>query len=128
MTVNNDSRLLLFLGGERAIVIDIENVQNFLVRQIFAVILENFDVGAGRIVFAQARGELDAAVHLIVVTKKAAKETDHDIGRRVRIRIIRNGVYRRLLGRGDIEQKEESEDRARNSESQHGDTGMVSKV
>jgi hypothetical protein len=37
-------------------------------------------------------------------------------------------VYRRLLGRGDIEQKEESEDRARNSESQHGDTGMVSKV
>src|ERR1700685_959072 len=104
--------------------IGIQKAQNFLVRGIFAVILEDFHIGARRIVFAQARRQFHAAVHGIIMAEKAAKEADYDVRRRVR----RRRMHGRLLRQGGTKKKEESKYGARHSTSPHNDGAIVSKV
>src|SRR5580704_996310 len=82
VSIDNDPRASFFVGGKLAIMIGIERVQNGLVRFLAAVVFKRVDVRTGRVIPANARGKLHAAVHGIVVAHVSADKTDHnDFGR-----------------------------------------------
>lgn len=78
VAVDDDASVLFFVGREFAVVIDVEETQNFLMRSFAAMVFENFDVNLRRIFLAEALGELDAAVDGIGVADETADEADDD--------------------------------------------------
>jgi hypothetical protein len=58
--------------------IDVEEFEDCSVSLFAMMILERLDVNAGMIVLTEPRGNLDAAVHQIVVFHESADEPDND--------------------------------------------------
>ena len=76
VAVDDDASALFFFGREFAVVVRVEETQDFLMGLFAAMVLENFDMNLLRIFFAEALGELDAAVDGIRVADEAANEAD----------------------------------------------------
>ena len=89
VTIENDARVAFFAVGERAIVIGVEQANNFGVGALRVMVSDRFRVDTIRIHGAKLRGQLDFAVDHIVAVNVAADEADDDDRRGNRIRCSR---------------------------------------
>ena len=76
VAVYDDAGALFFFGREVAIVVRIEEAQNFLMGLFTVMVFKNLDVNWCRVFFAEARGKQDAAVDGICVADEAANEAN----------------------------------------------------
>lgn len=98
VAVENDAGILFFFCCQPSFMVSIQELQDFLISALSAVILKNLDVNAGRIFTAKARGELDLGVNGIVAADKSSHESDHDGRRSSGIHSRYNSLCRRDCG------------------------------
>ncbi len=81
VSIEDDSSFDFFDLRERSIVVSVKHSDNLLVGLPPLVVLEYFDLHAGRVIFSQMVGELDFLMNSIVMVDESADESDHDDGR-----------------------------------------------
>lgn len=78
MAIENDAGILLLFGRQFSSVIGIQEPQDFLIGALSTMIFKDFHVHARRIFLAQASGELDFTVNIIVAADKSSDEANYD--------------------------------------------------
>lgn len=84
VAVEDDAGVALFGERERAVVVRVQEAEDFPIGLIASAVFEDFDMNAGRVVVAKAGGELDASVRSSIVRNESANEADDDRRRRGR--------------------------------------------
>jgi hypothetical protein len=100
VAVNDDAGALFFFGREFAVMVGVEEAQNFLMGSFAAMVLKNFHVNLS-VFLAEALSELDAAVDGIGVANETADEPNDDRRRWI--------VRGRVAGRYDSRKVREGE-------------------
>jgi hypothetical protein len=118
---DNDAGVLLLLGRQIAVAIDVQETKHFLQRGFAMVIFESLSEDSGREFFFQAVDELYFHVYAIIVAHESAYETDHDDRRGGRNACGSSGRIRASLRGDENQSKNQERDSERGTHALHRD-------